>query len=587
MRSRHGAGSLWRNVAPHAQARRSRVVLLVVLSTAIGFAEAALMLTIVQAALAVAAGHTRVTEHLGGATRVLTTWTLLSAAAVTLGLLFALVSLNALVAARMTADAMRRARNEVVTAFVEASWGLQSQEREGWLQELLSTHAERVGIGVVVLSNGLNALVTFAALLLSAVVVRPVAAASILVGVTIIYFLLLPFTRLSRSRSFRQAKLNSEYALHVAELVALAREVRVFDVGSQLEQGLAERAEDAANAQILMRLLAKVMPNVYQYSALALVLAGIAIVYGLRAGAVADLGAVVLFLVRALSYTQQVNLSLQQAAEISPYLEQLNQQLATYRANRVERAGHPLAAVDTIAFQDVAFAYEAGVPVLADVSFDVRAGEVIGIIGPTGGGKSTLVQLLLRLRQPDAGRYVVNGADAETFGLDDWFRRFAFVPQDNRLLAGTLGDNIAFYRTELGEEQREAASRAAHLHEDVSRWPRRYDTVIGSGAMDLSGGQRQRLGLARALAGAPSVLVLDEPTSALDMQSEALVQDTLRSLKGSLILFIVAHRVSTLSICDRIMVLEHGRLEAFGTPDELRRSSPFFVEATRLARLPA
>jgi len=132
----------------------------------------------------------------------------------------------------------------------------------------------------------------------------------------------------------------------------------------------------------------------------------------------------------------------------------------------------------------------------------------------------------------------------------------------------------------------ERAARAAHLHEDIEAWPLGYATLLGSGARDISEGQRQRLGLARALAGAPSVLVLDEPTSALDMRSETLIQETLLALKGTLTLFIVAHRMTTLALCDRVLVLDGGRVQALGTREELLATSAFFAEVTRLARLP-
>jgi ABC-type multidrug transport system fused ATPase/permease subunit len=209
----------------------------------------------------------------------------------------------------------------------------------------------------------------------------------------------------------------------------------------------------------------------------------------------------------------------------------------------------------------------------------------VGIVGPSGGGKSTLVQVLLGLRSPQRGDYLVNGRPAADHDLATWFGQFVLVPQDNRLLRGTIADNIRFHRPHLDDDAVEQAARAAHLHDDVVALPEGYRTPVGAGATDLSGGQRQRLGLARALAGRPSVLVLDEPTSALDMRSEALVQETLEDLRGRLTMFIVAHRVTTLGRCDRIMVLRGGAIEDFDAPDELLRSNDFFREVHRLSAL--
>jgi ABC-type multidrug transport system fused ATPase/permease subunit len=299
---------------------------------------------------------------------------------------------------------------------------------------------------------------------------------------------------------------------------------------------------------------------------------------------VAELAAVVLLLVRSLSYSQQVQSVTQQAAEIAPYVEGLREQLEHYESKRIVSGGATLASVGALEFANVSFSYDPDVPVLRDVSFEVKAGEAIGIVGPSGAGKSTLVQLLLRLRDPDAGSYLVGGVDAATIDLASWYRHFVFVPQDNRLLFGTVADNIAFYRPGVPRSEIEKAARKAQLHDDVQQWPKGYDTLIGRGAQDLSGGQAQRLGLARALLTRPSVLILDEPTSALDLRSERLVQRTLEDLHGQVTMFIVAHRMSTLSICDRVIVLRDGRVEAFGPPSELRRTDGFYRESMQLLR---
>lgn len=573
---------------PYVGAQTSRFVTLGLASLVSGFAEAGLLFLIVQVATAMAAGEDRVAGSLGplGDIELRLPVVLMASAALLVGLLV-LAFLISVIAARLTANAVSRARKDMVRAFLESGWTIQSREREGGLQELLSAHTYRIALGVNTLTIGLGAALSFAAFMITAVAISPLAAVTILVGVAALYLILRPLTRMTKTRSRRQAVVNSEYAIEVTEVVSLAREIRAYDVGEEFVEALASRADEAARTHVSTRILARLTPSVYQYSALLLVLGGIAAVYVVDPGDVANLGAVVLLLVRALSYSQQVNSSVQQAAEVSPYLEELDRQLAIYRDHRVERGGRPLAAVERLSCQDVRYSYEPGRAVLDGITFDIAAGQVLGIVGPSGSGKSTLVQVLLRLRDPDDGSYLVNGEPASGVDLGAWSRQVALVPQDNRLVRGTIDENIRFFRSGLDRDDIEGAARSAHLHEDILQLPAGYDTVVGSGAIDLSGGQRQRLGLARALVRQPSVLVLDEPTSALDMRSESLIQVTLQELKSRLTIIIVAHRMSTLSICDRIMVLEQGRVEAFGTPEELRKTSAFFAEATRLARLPA
>ena len=204
-------------------------------------------------------------------------------------------------------------------------------------------------------------------------------------------------------------------------------------------------------------------------------------------------------------------------------------------------------------------------------------------MGPSGSGKSTLVQLLLRLRPPEVGRYLVNGLDAARYTPDSFARHFAYVPQDNKLVYGSVADNIRFHRAGYSDEDVIAAARRAHIHDDIVKMPDGYDTMVGPGGADLSGGQRQRVGMARGLLSDPAVLILDEPTSALDLRSESLVQDSLAELHGSVTLILIAHRMTTLSICDRLLVLREGELEALGPRDEVVQHNAFLRQASELS----
>jgi ABC-type multidrug transport system fused ATPase/permease subunit len=207
----------------------------------------------------------------------------------------------------------------------------------------------------------------------------------------------------------------------------------------------------------------------------------------------------------------------------------------------------------------------------------------VGIVGPSGAGKSTLIQLLLRLREPTEGVMTVDARDARRLSLDDWYRHVAFVPQEPHLFAGTVADNVAFFRPEVDAADIQRAAKLAHLHDDVMSWPRGYDTMVGERGGQLSGGQRQRLCIARALVESPDMMVLDEPTSALDVRSESLIRETIADLAPSTTVFVIAHRLSTLAVCDRIMVILDGVLEGFDEPEQLEASNPFYREALRLS----
>jgi ABC-type multidrug transport system fused ATPase/permease subunit len=248
-------------------------------------------------------------------------------------------------------------------------------------------------------------------------------------------------------------------------------------------------------------------------------------------------------------------------------------EVARRLAAEVERvaAGAPVVALSAIT--------GGGVERLPVLLPDGRTGV---LLGPSGAGKSTLVQLLLRLRPPSEGSYLIDGTPAASIAQSDWYRLVSYVPQEPRLLHAPVAENIRFFR-DLSDEQVERAARLARIHEDILSWPGGYQAIVGPRADAVSGGQQQRICLARALAAEPEVLVLDEPTSALDPQSEALIGASLKALHRDLTLFIVAHRMSTLESCDRVMVIVDGRVEAFDTRTVLQRDNLYFRYASELA----
>jgi ABC-type multidrug transport system fused ATPase/permease subunit len=208
---------------------------------------------------------------------------------------------------------------------------------------------------------------------------------------------------------------------------------------------------------------------------------------------------------------------------------------------------------------------------------------VIGIVGPTGAGKSTLVQLLLRLRAPTRGAFLAGDVPAADVDDEAWHRKVAYLPQEPHLVRASPRDNVRFFREWIDEAAVTRAMRLAHIADEVDAWADGPRAIIGERADGISGGQRQRLCLARALAGEPELLVLDEPTSALDPHSERLIAESLVALRGRLTMVIVAHRLSTLEVCDRIMVIQDGRLDAFSGADELLATNDFYRRAFSLS----
>jgi ATP-binding cassette, subfamily B, bacterial MsbA len=208
----------------------------------------------------------------------------------------------------------------------------------------------------------------------------------------------------------------------------------------------------------------------------------------------------------------------------------------------------------------VGFSYDPRSPVLANLSFEAKPGELVALVGPTGAGKTTVINLLHRFYDPTEGRITVDGEDLRDVTVESWYRQVALVPQETVLFGGTILDNIRYGTPHADEAAVQDASRAAHAHEFITGFPDGYHTMVGEKGVNLSGGQRQRIAIARAILKNPRVLLLDEATSSLDTESERLVQDALERLMKGRTTFVVAHRLSTIQRADRILVLDKGRL---------------------------
>jgi subfamily B ATP-binding cassette protein MsbA len=222
-----------------------------------------------------------------------------------------------------------------------------------------------------------------------------------------------------------------------------------------------------------------------------------------------------------------------------------------------------------ITFEDVSFEYNAGVPVLKDVSFQAPAGTTTALVGSSGSGKSTLISLVMAFNRPKAGRVLVDGVDLATVKLRDYRSQLGVVLQDNFLFDGTIADNIRYGRPDATLDEIKRVSHIAHADEFIEGFEKHYDTIVGERGVKLSGGQRQRVSIARAILADPRILVLDEATSSLDSESESLIQDGLKSLRQGRTTFVIAHRLSTIRSADQILVLEHGEIVERGTHREL------------------
>jgi ABC-type multidrug transport system fused ATPase/permease subunit len=373
---------------------------------------------------------------------------------------------------------------------------------------------------------------------------------------------------------FRErGQINAEVTGRLAESLGGVRIVKSYT---------AEKREElvfAKGAHRLFRNVAKSLTGVSAttaFSSLVIGATGIAMMLvggnSIRTGAM-TIGDLVMYL----SFTAMMTMPVIQLASIGTQLTEAFAGLDRIREIRrmstedqedADRRALPEISGD-VQFEDVTFEYNDGVPVLKGVSFDAPAGSTTALVGSSGSGKSTLISLVMAFNRPKTGRVIVDGHDLTTIKLRDFRSHLGVVLQDNFLFDGTIAENIAYARPHASREEIVAVSRIAHCDEFINEFEKGYDTIVGERGVRLSGGQRQRVAIARAILANPRLLILDEATSSLDSESEAMIQDGLRSLRHGRTTFVIAHRLSTIQSADQILVLEHGEIVERGTHEEL------------------
>ena len=587
---------MWSQVRSLLLELPGQVAALALSSVAAGLAEAGILAVLAQAALLLA--NHRTAAHLAaGPLRLHIAISALLALGIGLAVARLILGLViSFVPARIADVRQFRLRSELFAAFSEATWDVQSRDREGQFQELITGHVAQATQACAFASLFVTSLLTFLVLVVSAIALSPVAALGIILVVGMLALVLRPLGTLGHRQSRTLSQGWLAYATGVNEAVRLAEEAHVFGIHGQQREQLDELLSGFRRANLHSRWLSNLVTSVYQGFIYLLLLLALALLDALHAGQISSLGVVVLLLVRSGSYGQQLQAAVQSLSQAQPYDERLRTIERRYRESIPTDGHESLTTVTSLGFEAVSFAYDPGQLVLDGITFTVTGGETIGIVGPSGAGKSTLVQILLGLRRPTSGKYLVNGISAAEIARSDWQRAVSYVPQEPRLLHASVWDNIRFFR-DISDEAIRRAARYAGINDEIATWPDGYDTIIGPRADGISGGQQQRICLARAVAGSPRVLILDEPTSALDPLTELVIQRSLMKLRTNLTLFIVAHRMSTVEVCDRIMVISDGRLQAFGAVDELQSDNSYYRaaaaanstrhEASQLADVPA
>jgi ATP-binding cassette subfamily C protein len=387
----------------------------------------------------------------------------------------------------------------------------------------------------------------------------------------VLFFAIQPLFRRVRAISRRIVTLNKDMMHHVSEsmlgikvIKAMAKENIFRKVGSGY-------FDQFRKSEVKMAILSTLASVFIQPISVILVL-GIFVFsfYYDPNYSFAALVVLIYLIHRIFSYIQMLQGNIQSINRFAPYLtDVLSYGTNSSKNKEDDSASEPFKFEKDFVFENVTFSYADSKETLKDVSFNIRKSEMIGLIGESGAGKTTIFDLILRLFQPSSGKILIDGMQISEVNLAQMREKISYVSQDAFLINNTIENNIGFFDEEVSKDDIVKASKEAHIYDFIKTLPEGFKTVVGERGVRLSAGQRQRISIARALAKKPEILLLDEATSALDNESEVEIQKVIEQLKGDMTIFVIAHRLSTVMDSDKLYVLDNGKITEKGTPKEL------------------
>lgn len=446
-------------------------------------------------------------------------------------------------------------REEMLRDYVGAEYLVKDDLDDGGLQQLLVTFPSQ-GNGLIQgLTQSAAALLTMSAMLAYSFGSNALATLGLLGAIVFVSTLLVPLRKVVRNYSASAVNTQVGLSSAVAELADLRAEVEAFGVGSSAVARVSDRIRADGNVGRRMAIIKQLIPPAYLGTTYLAVALGLLVLTRSSPDDLVAVGPIMLVILRTLAYGQAVQQAAVLIAQIGPFLGYLNETVTRFRTSAVHLGGEPVQRFKEIRFKSVSFRYpsSAGARGLEDLNLTIHHGQSVGLVGPSGGGKSTTLKLLTGLYTPSEGTIEVDGRPFESLSRADWASLVGFVPQYPRLLNGSISENVRFFRPEISDEEIRGALAAADLLAEVDALECGLDTTIGPGATALSGGQMQRLAIARALAGQPALIVMDEPTSAIDQESEREVAAAVASVAAEVTVVIASHRPQILEHCDRIV----------------------------------
>ena len=470
-------------------------------------------------------------------------------------------------------DYEEKTRNKLFKNTIDASYPYLLNQKLGFLNSVLVTD---VNYASSLLQN-----ITGMALIFTSLFIYLFVAINLSLSITIvtcifgilIFFIFKPLVYRTKTLSRQNERLNKKLAHYIDENIKGIKVVKSSQVRNKIVSRASQYFSTLKKLAIKIFLYSNISGSLMQPISVVFISLVFAISYKTANFNFAAILAIVYLIQRIFQYVQQLQTTFYKTSQSVPYVQNILKYEDEMYSNK-EIVGGDASFVfrDRLEFNQVSFSYGGDRQILNDINFIVEKGEMVGLIGFSGSGKTTIVDLILRLFHPNDGSILLDGRNISDINIEQWRGHIGYVAQEPFLLNDTIANNIRFYDDSITEEDIIKAAKMADIYEFINNCEEKFNTPVGENGVLLSGGERQRLVIARVLARKPQILVLDEATSSLDNKSELKIQKVIENLKGQITVIAIAHRLSTVINSDKLLVLENGKIVENGKPDQLLKT---------------